>query len=83
VVSATDPFHRARRTLRTGTALLSERQQSRLAVVIGEEQHLEVEAMWGMHRRIAAAYQRPEGEKGKDLMMMIISGTTGLPLSSS
>jgi len=39
-----DPLHAARRTLHTGAALLTEKQQARLEALIAVSEHVEVEA---------------------------------------
>jgi transposase len=44
--------------LRTGSDLLTDRQRQRLTAVSATEQHVEVEATWGVYyQRIVAAYR--------------------------
>ncbi len=43
-----DPLYRARRTLLTGESLLTDRQRARLVTLFAPEEHVEVEATWGM-----------------------------------
>src|SRR3954463_15111770 len=41
-----DPLYRARRTLHTGSDLLTDRQRQRLTALFGVEEHVQVEATW-------------------------------------
>ena len=75
-----DPLYRARRTLHTGADLLTEKQQDRLNTVFAIEEHIEVEATWGIYQRIVAAYREPNKARGKDMMRAVIdSVTSGVP----
>ncbi|MPY12323.1 transposase, partial [Arthrobacter bussei] len=75
-----DPLYRARRTLHTGANLLTDKQQRRLHAVFKAEEHLEVEATWGIYQRIIAAYREPDRKKGKQMMKAVIdSVTAGVP----
>lgn len=75
-----DPLYRARRILYTGADLLTDKQQTRLDAVFTSEEHLEVEATWGIYQRIVAANRHPDKKKGKELMKAVIdSVTTGVP----
>ncbi|THJ64003.1 ISL3 family transposase, partial [Arthrobacter echini] len=77
---AGDPLYRARRTLHTGAGLLTEKQNTRLDAVFASEEHLEVEATWGIYQRIVAAYRHPDKKKGKEMMQAVIDAvTTGVP----
>ncbi len=49
---AGDPLYRARRTLHTGQDLLTDRQRERLMRLFAEEEHVEVEATWGIYQRL-------------------------------
>ena len=49
-----DPLYGIRRVLRTGSDLLTDRQRQRLTAVFATEQHVEVEATWGVYQRIVA-----------------------------
>ena len=52
----------------------------RLYAVFWTEDHLEVEATWGIYQRIVAAYREPDKKKGKELMRaVVISVTAGVP----
>jgi transposase len=77
---AGDPLYRARRTLHTGASLLTERQRARLEAVFAVEEHVEVEATWGIYQRIVAAYREPDKAKGKQLMQAVIAAvSSGVP----
>ncbi|MBG6226785.1 transposase [Arthrobacter sp. CAN_A2] len=77
---AGDPLYRARRTLHTGADLLTDRQQARLSTVFAAEDHVEVEATWGIYQRIVAAYREPNKARGKQLMQGVIDAVaTGVP----
>ncbi len=56
---AGDPLYRARRTLHTGEDLLTDRQRERLLRLFADDDHVEVEATWGIVQRMIAAYRRP------------------------
>lgn len=77
---AGDPLYKARRTLHTGADLLTEKQHARLEAVFATEEHVQVEATWGIYQRIVAAYREPDKAKGKQMMRAVIdSVTTGVP----
>ena len=75
-----DPLYRARRTLHTGADLLTDKQNDRLAVLFDGDQHVQVEATWGIYQRIIAAYREPDRRRGRELMHALIdSVATGVP----
>ena len=75
-----DPLYKARRTLHTGASLLTEKQQTRLEELFADEQHVEVEATWGIYQRIVAAYREPDRGLGKFVMQQLIDSlTSGIP----
>jgi transposase len=75
-----DPLYAARRTLHTGAGLLTDKQKDRLAALFATEEHVEVEATWGIYQRMIAAYREPDRTRGRDLMRGVIeSVTTGVP----
>ena len=77
---AGDPLYKARRTLHTGADLLTEKQTARLDAVFAIEEHVEVEATWGIYQRIVAAYREPDKKKAKQMMHAAIDAiTTGVP----
>ncbi|MGO2520538.1 MAG: ISL3 family transposase [Microbacterium sp.] len=75
-----DPLYKARRTLHTGDALLTEKQVTRIQVLFADEQHVEVEATWGIYQRMIAAYREPDKKLGKQAMQAVIDAVaTGVP----
>src|ERR671926_1446120 len=51
-----DPLYKSRRTLHTGTGLLTDKQITRLTALFADDAHVEVEATWGIYQRMVAAY---------------------------
>lgn len=77
---AKDPLYRARRTLHTGAALLTDRQVDRLTTLFADDRHVEVEATWGIYQRMIAAYREPDRAKGRRLMTALIASVgAGVP----
>lgn len=77
---ATDPLYRARRTLHTGLDLLTGRQKTRLEALFAGDQHVEVEATWGVYQKMVAAYRHPDPAQGKTLMQAVIDAiSSGVP----
>lgn len=75
-----DPLYGARRTLHTGDDLLTDKQRARLRALFAVEEHVEVEATWGIYQRVIAAYREPDKTKGKAMMRAVIdSVATGVP----
>ena len=75
-----DPLYRARRTLHTGADLLTDKQIDRLNALFATEEHVEVEATWGIYQRMIAAYRQPERKLGRELMVKLIDSlSTGVP----
>ena len=75
-----DPLYKARHTLHTGAGLLTEKQQTRLKALFANEQHVEVEATWGIYQRMVTAYREPDRKLGKFLMQSVIDSlTTSVP----
>ena len=62
----------ARRTLHTGADLLTETQQHRLTELFAADEHVEVEATWGIYQRMIAAYRDPDRTRGRELMRQLI-----------
>ena len=72
----TDPLYGARRTLHTGTDLLTERQQQRFT----DDAHLEVEITWNFYQRMIAAYREPDRRHACELMTAVIASLAiGVP----
>ena len=77
---AGDPLYRTRRTLHTGHDLLTDRQRQRLTALFENEEHVQVEATWGIYQRMVGAYREPDRNRGKQLMTELIeSVTSGVP----
>jgi transposase len=67
-----DPLYQARRTLHTGADLLTDKQADRLTTLFARDEHVEVEATWGIYQRMIAAYREPDRRRGRDLMSKLI-----------
>ncbi len=77
---AGDPLYGVRRALHTGEAFLTDRQRARIEAVFAIDEHVEVEATWGIYQRIVAAYRHPDRAGGKrDLQAVIDSLRSGVP----
>ncbi len=75
-----DRLYKARRTLHTGADLLTDKQKIRLDAVFAVEEHVEVEATWGIYQRIVAAYREPDKKRAKEMMQAVIDTiTAGVP----
>ncbi len=69
---AGDPLYRARRTVHTGEDLLTDRQRERLTALFGTDEHVEVEATWGIYQRMIAAYRDPDRTQARAAMTTLI-----------
>jgi transposase len=77
-----DPLYAARRTLHTGTGLLTDRQRQRLTDLFAADEHVQVEATWGIYQRMIDAYREPDRTKGHALMTRLIESLShGVPAS--
>jgi transposase len=75
-----DPLYRARRMLHTGAELLTDRQITRLNTLFADDEHVEVEATWGIYQRMIGAYREPDRAKARVLMEKLIASVgTGVP----
>ena len=75
-----DPLYSARRTLHTGDGLLTDKQKDRLSALFKVEEHVEVEATWGIYQRMIGAYREPDRPRGKELMTALIEAVSdGVP----
>jgi hypothetical protein len=80
-VAVMDPFHVVRLA---GDALLTDKQKDRLTALFAAEEHVEVEATWGIYQRMIAAYRHPDRTKGRELMENLIgSVSAGVPAALS
>lgn len=77
---APDPLFRARRTLLTGADLLTDKQNEHLEDLFAVDDHVEVEATWGVYQRMIAAYREPDRRRGRELMSQLIDSLSrGVP----
>ena len=77
---AGDPLYSARRTLHTGTDLLTDKQKNRLDALFANDDHLAVEVTWAAYQRMITAYRKPEPAQGRDLMSKLIASlSSGVP----
>ena len=75
-----DPLYAARRTLHTGSDLLTDKQRHRLEALFAVDEHVQVEATWGIYQRLIAAYREPDRTRGRDLMRRLIDSLSrGVP----
>ena len=77
---AGDPLYTARRTLHTGADLLTDRQRQRLTALFALDEHVHVEATWGIYQRMITAYREPDRSRGRHLMTALIESlSSGVP----
>ncbi len=75
-----DPLYAARRTLHTGADLLTKKQHQRLHGLFATDEHVQVEATWGIYQRMIAAYREPDRTRGSELMKQLIESVShGVP----
>ena len=79
-----DPLYAARRTLHTGADLLTDKQNDRLAALFKTDEHVEVEATWGIYQRMITAYRDPDRPRARELMQKLIESVShGVPAALS
>ncbi len=71
-----DPLYTSRRTLHTGADLLTDKQRARLTALFAADEHVEVEATWGIYQRMIGAYREPDRKHGRDLMTTLIESVS-------
>jgi len=71
-----DPLFTSRRTLHTGADLLTDKQCARLTALFAADEHIEVEATWGIYQRMITAYREPDRKQGRDLMTKLIESVS-------
>ena len=77
---AQDPLYRARRTLHTGADLLTPRQQARVEALFADDDHVQLEATYGVYQQLVAAYREPDRATGRTRMeALIASVSAGVP----
>jgi len=75
-----DPLYNTRRTLHTGADLLTDKHKQRLQALFASDEHVEVEATWGIYQRMIAAYREPDRTRGRQLMQRLIESVShGVP----
>ena len=75
-----DPLYTARRTLHTGAELLTDKQATRLKALFAVDEHVEVEATWGIYQRMITAYRHEDRRQGRELMTSLIGSlSSGVP----
>ena len=75
-----DPLYGVQRVLHTGANQLTDKQITRLKAVFASDEHVEVEATWGIYQRIVAAYRHPDRATGKKALQAVIDDLTqGVP----
>jgi len=79
-----DPLYRARRMLHTGADLLTDKQCQRLRDLFAGDEHVQVQATWGIYQRMIGAYREPDRAKGRELMVKLIDTVSnGVPAALS
>ena len=68
-----DPLYGARKTPRTGTDLLTLNQGAKLDRAFGSDEHVEVEATWGVYQKVVAAYRCKSKSAGKTMLDEVIT----------
>ena len=77
---AQDPLYRARRTLHTGADLLTPRQQARLDALFTGDDHVQLEATYGVYQQLVAAYRDPDRANCRARMEALIASiSSGVP----
>lgn len=77
-----DPLYAARRTLHTGAGLLTDKQKNRLTDLFADDEHVEVEATWGIYQQMIAAYREPDRARGHAMMSSLIESVShGVPVA--
>ncbi len=71
-----DPLYSARRTLHTGADLLTDKQTQRLHALFASDEHVQVEATWGIYQRMITAYREPDRTRGRELMTKLIDSVS-------
>ena len=71
-----NPLYSARRTLHTGTDLLTDKQRHLLETLFADDNHVQVEATWGIYQRMIAAYRDPDKTTGRQLMQAVIDAVS-------
>lgn len=79
-----DPLYSARRALHTGAALLTDKQNQRVTDLFAGDEHVEVEATWGVYQHMISAYRETDKTRGRQLMCQLIDSLShGVPAALS
>jgi transposase len=77
---AGDPLYTARRTLHTGADLHTDKQRERIRALFAVDEHVELEATWGIYQRMISAYREPDRAKAREQMSKLIQAiSNGVP----
>lgn len=77
-----NPLYGVRRTLHTGEALLTQKQQARLDAVFAVERQAEVKATWQTYQQMITAYRNPDRAAGRAALAgLIAKGTQAMDKS--
>ncbi len=68
-----DPLYQARRTLLTGSDLLTDKQTNRLDALFADDRHVQVQTTWAIYQEVIAAYRHPDRVAGRKRMAALIS----------
>lgn len=76
-----DPLYAARKTLLTGTDILTDTSQARLDALFACPDHADVHATWRIYQDLLAAYRDRDPRRGKNTLRQLITTLTrpGLP----
>ena len=67
-----DPLYGARRTLHTGSDLLTDKQKTRLDGLLTPDAHVQVQATWRIYQRMINAYRDTDRAAGLRTMSTLI-----------
>ena len=71
-----DPLYAARKTLLTGTDILTDTSQARLDAVFACPDHADVHATWRIYQDLLAAYRDRDPRRGKNTLRHLITTLT-------
>ena len=59
------------------TDLITDKQRTRLAALFATDEHVQVQATWGIYQRMVAAYRQPDHALGHAQMQAVIDSLSG------
>src|SRR5690606_438860 len=78
------PLYAARRTLHTGAELPTDKQTQRIEALFDGDEHVAVEATWGVYQEMITAYREPDRARSKQVMCQLIDSLShGVPTALS